>query len=287
MSNFLPPLDCSLNFGEIIDLHIARENRSAAYSFADGDGHMTDISHFEFARAAHRVAHLLRPQRRGPEGQIVAIAALTDVLIYQTIVAGCIRAGLIPFQISHRNSAAAIFHLLGNTGFHRLLTTTGSLAHLVDAVSAELSTTDHPYELSVEEIPLLGQLYPHLGHETTEDAFVPYPDPTTRTSLDDIAMYLHSSGATGFPKCIPETHRSLIHYAALGQHFSLMRRFRLFTFRRGSLAIGRTISTPSSRGSACLPYDGHDDTTPGSNSLRRDRLYLPSRLYRHRIYHSR
>jgi hypothetical protein len=67
------------------------------------------------------------------------------------------------------------------------------LAHLVDAVTAELSTTD-TYELSVEEIPLLGQLYPHLGHETTEDAFVPYPDPTTRTSLDDIAMYLHSSG---------------------------------------------------------------------------------------------
>jgi hypothetical protein len=64
------------------------------------------------------------------------------------------------------------------------------LAHLVD----DVSTTDHPYELSVEEIPLLGQLYPHLGHETTEDAFVPYPDPTTRTSFDDIAMYLHSSG---------------------------------------------------------------------------------------------
>ncbi|KAJ7865231.1 putative aminoadipate reductase [Mycena leptocephala] len=215
MSNFLPPLDCSLNFGEIIDLHIARENRSAAYSFADGDGHITDISHFEFARAAHRVAHLLRPQRRGPEGQIVAIVALTDVLIYQTIVTGCIRAGLIPFQISHRNSAAAIFHLLSNTGSHRLLTTKGSLAHLVDTVSAELSTTDHPYELSVEEIPLLGQLYPHLGHETTEDAFVPYPAPTTRTSFDGIAMYLHSSGSTGFPKCIPETHRNLIHYAAL------------------------------------------------------------------------
>jgi acyl-coenzyme A synthetase/AMP-(fatty) acid ligase len=95
MANFLPPLDCSLNLREIIDSHIDHRNRSAAYSFADEDGHITEISHFEFARAAHRVAHLLRPQRRGTEGEVVAIVALTDVLIYQTIVAGCITAGLI------------------------------------------------------------------------------------------------------------------------------------------------------------------------------------------------
>ncbi|KAJ6545507.1 hypothetical protein B0H19DRAFT_1266933 [Mycena capillaripes] len=72
-----------------------------------------------------------------------------------------------------------------------------------------------PYDLSIEEIPLLGQIYPHLGHETTEDAFVPYSNPTTTTALDEVAMYLHSSGSTGFPKSIPETHRNLIHYAAL------------------------------------------------------------------------
>lgn len=95
MPNFLPPLDCSSNLGEIINFHIEHGNRSVAYSFADEEGHITDISHFEFARATHRVAHLLRPQRRGREGQVVAIVALTDVLIYQTLVAGCITAGLV------------------------------------------------------------------------------------------------------------------------------------------------------------------------------------------------
>ncbi|KAJ6558269.1 acetyl-CoA synthetase-like protein [Mycena capillaripes] len=215
MSSFLPPLDCSLNFGEIIDQHIVHKNRRTAYSFASEDGHITNVSHFEFARAADRVAHLLRPERCGPEGQVLAIVAQTDALIYQTIVAGCIKAGLVPFPISHRNSAAAVFHLLSNTGSHRLLTTKGSLGHLVDTVSADLSAMDPPYELSIEEIPLLGQIYPHLGHETTRNAFRPYPSPATRTALDEIAMYLHSSGSTGFPKCIPETHRNLIHYAAL------------------------------------------------------------------------
>jgi acyl-CoA synthetase (AMP-forming)/AMP-acid ligase II len=95
------------------------------------------------------------------------------------------------------------------------------------------------YALFIAEIPLLGQIYPHLGHELTADPFVPYPSPATRTSLDYVAMFLHSSGgfyllsnsflnrklnlctsgSTGFPKCIPETHRNLIHHAAMGQLF--------------------------------------------------------------------
>jgi acyl-CoA synthetase (AMP-forming)/AMP-acid ligase II len=95
MSSVLPPLDCTLSLDEIIDFHISHNNLGAAYSFADAEGHITDISHFEFARAAHRAAQLLRPQRKGPEGQVVGIIALTDSLIYQTLVAGCIKAGIV------------------------------------------------------------------------------------------------------------------------------------------------------------------------------------------------
>ncbi|KAJ7488851.1 putative aminoadipate reductase [Mycena latifolia] len=217
-----PPLDCSLNLSEIIDLHIARADRSAAYAFADDAGHITEVSQLELGRAAHRVAHLLRPQRRGPEGQVLAIVALTDVLLYQTLVAGCIKAGIVPFPISHRNSAAATLHLLKSTGSHRLLTTKGSLSHLVDAVASELSLQSPPYELSIEEIPLIRQIYPHLGHETIDDGFVPYPGPATRPSFDELALYLHSSGSTGFPKPIPETHKNLIHYSSLGTLIDLV-----------------------------------------------------------------
>ncbi|KAJ7614297.1 hypothetical protein DFH06DRAFT_920182, partial [Mycena polygramma] len=51
--------------------------------------------HFEFARSAHHAAHLLRPQRRGAEGEEVGLLVVTDILIHQTIVAGCIKAGLV------------------------------------------------------------------------------------------------------------------------------------------------------------------------------------------------
>ncbi|KAJ7715960.1 acetyl-CoA synthetase-like protein [Mycena metata] len=210
-----PPVDCSLNLEEIIDFHIARENRNVAYVFANEDHDITEITHLEFARAAHRVAHILRPQRRGPEREVLAIIALTDVLIYQTIVAGCIVAGIIPFLISHRNSTAGTFQLLNSTSSHRLLTTRGSLAKTMDALSTDLAKKNPPYPLSLEEIPLLGQIYPHLGHETTEDPFVPYPGPKMRTALDEVAMYVHSSGSTGFPKSIPATHTTLIQFAAM------------------------------------------------------------------------
>ncbi|KAF8215612.1 acetyl-CoA synthetase-like protein [Mycena galopus ATCC 62051] len=215
MANFLPPLlEFSLNAAEIFNLHIAHDNQSAAYSWADEEGRITDVSHFEVARAAHRVAQILRPQRGGPDGQVMAIVALTDVLIYQTIVAGCLIAGLVPFPIFHRNSPAAITHLLTTAGSHRLLTTKNSLGYLLNPVSADFSRMDPPYTLSIEEIPLLGQLYPHLGHETNEHPFKPYPSGTAR--MDDLALYLHSSGSTGLPKCIPQTHRSIIQLAALG-----------------------------------------------------------------------
>jgi hypothetical protein len=71
----------------------------------------------------------------------------------------------------------------------------------VEDVSPDLSVMNPPYDLSIEEIPLLGQIYPHLGHETIKDAFTPYSSPIARTGLDDVAMYLHSSGWFPFNLC--------------------------------------------------------------------------------------
>ncbi|KAJ7052216.1 putative aminoadipate reductase [Mycena amicta] len=207
-SIILPPLDGSLSVGEIINSHIPNQNLTPAYSFASEDGTLTNITHFEFARAAHRVAHLFRPQRNGSDGQVVAIVALTDTLLYQTLVAGCIVAGLIPFPMSHRNSQVALDHLLKSTNAHHILTTRGSLSQTIDPLTADILAQKPPYALSVHEIPTLTQLYPVLGQETPQDSFTPYP--TAKTPLDEVAFYLHSSGSTGLPKPIPLSHRSLI-----------------------------------------------------------------------------
>ncbi|CAK5275098.1 unnamed protein product [Mycena citricolor] len=221
-SKDLPPLDRSLILPQIVDLRLESSGGSTAFSFAEEDDQSgvvsTDITQFEFARAAHRAARLLSPEMpRGVErGRVVAIVALADVLVYQTIVLGCMRAGLIPFPISHRNSAAAIAHLLESTDCHRVLTTKAPLENLVADVAAQLAGQNQKYELSVEEIPLLGELYPHLGHESAAHQFTPYPLSGPIPPNTDIAICLHSSGSTGFPKPIRMSHRLLLEIAALG-----------------------------------------------------------------------
>ncbi|KAG6900035.1 putative secondary metabolism biosynthetic enzyme, partial [Termitomyces sp. T159_Od127] len=83
--------------------------------------------------------------------------------------------------------------------------------HLLDGVKAQLATK---FELIIEEIPTLHDIYPKLGTETIHDPFDRYPAPTTRPHMSDVALYLHSSGSTGFPKAIHQTHLTLSQWAA-------------------------------------------------------------------------
>ncbi|KAF7316041.1 Aminoadipate reductase [Mycena indigotica] len=205
-----PPLDGSLNVIEAVDFHIQQRNLTPIFSFSD-ESDIVNITHWEFARATHRVAHLLRPTRDGPEGEVVAILALVDTLLYQTLFAGCSKAGFIPFPISPRNSPAALIHLLTATKTSRIYTTHASLGPLIAAIKVHYACT----EILIEEMPTLGQVYPFLGRETAESPFVPYPSPQAVAPLDSVTSYLHSSGSTGLPKPIPLTHRSIQLIASL------------------------------------------------------------------------
>ncbi|KAJ7827451.1 hypothetical protein B0H13DRAFT_2241007 [Mycena leptocephala] len=148
------------------------------------------ITHLEFGRAVSRAAHILRPNRNGSDSEVVAIIALSDTILYQTILVALITANLIPFPISPRNSPAAIVHLLRTTSCHRVISTCITLEPL-------------------EGLSLL-EVYPNLGVEMPNCPFEPYRAPTNFPALDDVCLYLHSSGSTGLPKAIPQTHRALI-----------------------------------------------------------------------------
>lgn len=74
------------------------------------------------------------------------------------------------------------------------------------------SVIDKEYTLSIEEIPTLAQIFPRLGSEVVNDPFVPYPAPNPLRALDDIVMYIHSSGSTGFPKPIKQTNEIILEW---------------------------------------------------------------------------
>ncbi|KAJ7609417.1 hypothetical protein FB45DRAFT_762383, partial [Roridomyces roridus] len=174
------------------------------------------ISQLEFGRATYRAAHLLRPNREGQDGKVVAILAESDTMVYTGVVVGLMTANF-PFPISPRNSAPAILQLLRASGCHHIIATRITLAVILERLEQHVAEVDPDFQLDIQEVPSLQQLYPNLGRETSDHVFQPYPTDITHQNpgCDDLLMYIHSSGSTGFPKSIPWNYRMLQHIIAL------------------------------------------------------------------------
>ncbi|KAF8901181.1 acetyl-CoA synthetase-like protein [Gymnopilus junonius] len=213
-SRVFPPTDGSVTLPETVDFHWKHNPNHSVYVFSeDGKPERTKITALEFGRATDRVAHHVRPGRTGLEGEVIAFVALSDTLLYQAVTIGIMRAGLVPYPMSPRNTAAAVIKLMKDTACHRLITTRETLRPLIDEITAEVSKEETPYSLSIEEVPPLAEIFPNLGIETAEDPFEPYPT-APRPPLDDVMLYLHSSGSTGWPKTVKQTFRSMVHWAS-------------------------------------------------------------------------
>ena len=135
--------------------------------------------------------------------------------------------------MSPRNSSAAVANLMRKTGCRRLIATRHSLAGLLDGIIIEFeSAVDGPIELEIEEPPVLAYAYPQLGKETASMSFVPYPKADQRPVNDAIVYYLHSSGSTGFPKPIPITYLTAVHWCLTREYWPrLIRDFNSFVLR--------------------------------------------------------
>ncbi|KAJ7153103.1 putative aminoadipate reductase [Mycena crocata] len=181
------------------------------YIFSDpSSANIVTITHLEFGRAVDRAAHILRPHAKGSDGEVVAIITLSDTILYQTLLVSLIRANLIPFPISPRNSPAAIVHLLRATLCRRIISTCVTLEPLLVGIKQAFAQAEPDFSLRIDEVPSLSQVYPNLGVEAASCPFEPYMPSINVPALDDVCVYLHSSGSTGLPKAIPQTHRALI-----------------------------------------------------------------------------
>lgn len=91
-----PPLDGSVTIPESVDFNLKHNANLPMYVYeTDGSGKVTEITFLEFGRACHRVAHLVRPRRVGPDQEIVAFIALADTIVYQAVTVGLMIAGLV------------------------------------------------------------------------------------------------------------------------------------------------------------------------------------------------
>ncbi|KAG1870690.1 putative aminoadipate reductase [Suillus subalutaceus] len=208
-----PPLDGSLFLPELVEFNAQHNSDATFYVYDKPDSNdLVSISHSDFYRACHRAAQAIGPASAGADKEVVALIANSDTLLYQTVFMGIIFAGLIPFPMSPRNSAAAVTSMMQKTGCCRLITTQHSLTSLIDGVKAGFVSATQTSQLQIDEIPALNHLYPALVSGTPNEAIVPYSSPGLRSSENDVLFYLHSSGSTGFPKPIPLTNLIAIHW---------------------------------------------------------------------------
>ncbi|KAJ3517676.1 hypothetical protein NLJ89_g350 [Agrocybe chaxingu] len=213
-----PPLDGSLTIPEVIDFNMRHNATQPFYVFSVGKhgSEIVQVSHLEFGRACHRAAHVLAQSISEDSGTVVAVIALADTIVYQAVVAGLIRTGLVPFPISARNSPLAIVNLLQGSSCHKIVGTRATLGKLFDEVEARVAAVGEQFKLNFVEIPTVERLFPKLGREIEDDSFKLYSTLAPTPSLESVCMYLHSSGSTGFPKCIPQTHRNLVEWTNFG-----------------------------------------------------------------------
>ena len=124
-----------------------------------------------------------------------------------------------PFPMSPRNSAPGVVSMLRKTNCHRMIMSQHSLGDLAFAIRAELSQSEDSYYLRIEEPPRLATVYPYLSREVVSLPFVPYPKAgqigEELSDRNDVMFYLHSSGSTGFPKPIPITYLTSLHYCLM------------------------------------------------------------------------
>jgi acyl-coenzyme A synthetase/AMP-(fatty) acid ligase len=93
----LPPIDDKPTILETLDFHVANNPDHAMYTYSESaeDKNITSISYLEFTHATHRIAHALRPNHQGSDGQVVGVIMLVDSLLYQATTVGLMRSGLI------------------------------------------------------------------------------------------------------------------------------------------------------------------------------------------------
>ena len=96
--SFIPPTDGTLpSLVDFLDFN-AKYNATYPYfifpSLSDPEK-LASLSFPDIAEASHRVAHFLRPNGQGKDGDVIGILLHTDTVLYVAVFLGALRAGLV------------------------------------------------------------------------------------------------------------------------------------------------------------------------------------------------
>ncbi|EIN05406.1 acetyl-CoA synthetase-like protein [Punctularia strigosozonata HHB-11173 SS5] len=200
-----PPLNNSLTVPELYDWHLEHSPNHPTFVYASTTRDRTEITFKQTVHAIHRAGRLLQTRlaQLGVEAKdgnapVIGIFANTDNITYYHTWVGLVRAGFVVFHISHRNSAAAVAHLLQKTHVaHVLASGEHGIKSVLHSALEMVETGPKQWDAYVSDMPVFEDIF-------TDEPVDPLPQ--RKFGLDDVAFYIHSSGSTAFPKPLGWTH---------------------------------------------------------------------------------
>lgn len=142
--------------------------------------------------------------------------------------------------------------MMKKTNCSRIVTLLHAHQSLIDGVREQ----GFGLAFTVDEMPTLSYAFPNIGREVEADPFDPYPQSVSRPDPDSPSMYIHSSGSTGSPKPIPQSHRFQTHRMIYGASiFLCLDPRRSYRYQWGSVGKAdlRNLSPSDRIGVMALP----------------------------------
>ncbi|RPD63492.1 acetyl-CoA synthetase-like protein [Lentinus tigrinus ALCF2SS1-6] len=212
-----PPLDGSMILPEWVPHHAKHSPRHPFVVYADENGENQTVYYPQVWRAVKNAKFQLSRQGIGrippssdapaqaQERPVIGILAVSDSLSCIALIWAIMGGGDIPFPISTRNSAMAVAHLLKQTGIRQLIVSSDPAMQRLAHEAIELCAADG---VQVKTFPM--PTFEDLYHKDEGFDFE-----IQKARLEDVAMILHSSGSTAFPKPIRLTHHRALEWATV------------------------------------------------------------------------
>lgn len=227
-----PPLDGSVPpIPGFVDFQ-QKHNGDRPWILFPSGATVSSISFSQFADATHRVAHAFAPNMTRSNGEVVALIINCDTVLYVAMLAGLIRAGFVvrvyvtraveaggscacthtqPFPMSPRNTVAAFVNMMEKTSCRRVISQS-AFSPVVNEIKAQLE--DNGTHILVHDLPRLHDIFPQLSDSAVQPVD-PFPPAGKPHCMDDIVLYLHSSGSTGLPKPIPQRQETSVQWCSI------------------------------------------------------------------------
>jgi 4-hydroxybenzoate-CoA ligase len=206
-----------------------------------------NITYGELRDAAARIGPMLARLGIEPENRIALI--LLDTVDFPVLFWGAIRAGIIPVLLNTRLTVDQYRYLLQDSRAKAAFVST-ALLPLVQEAAKEVSTLKAIVVVGggPDSVPRLDAL---LAAENEGSA-------PARTSADEVAYWLYSSGTTGMPKGVMHVHSSPMAMARLSGQDRIGIREDDVVFSAAKLffsyGLGNAIICPMSVGATSVFY---------------------------------